>query len=209
MYSKGGKWKAMLMILIGLALQFPLTLRGQVIRSRENTGTFSGNNRSTSQTSSQPGFNNPGDNPLGMGDSTQRDTNAVRGLVYHKETPDSILRERVFLFYYRPTYVKIDQLWNPTLAPTGIQYNDPIDALNGNYYLGKGLIGHPHVSIYPTLADGLDMQLQPDPNIVYAKRPTNIRLYQTMTPYTVLSYNSSLNKDYLVRVAHTQNIKPG
>ena len=157
------------------------------------------------------GSNTTGQGGLQMADTTlsSGDSAATTGLQYHKETPDSILRERVFLFYYRPTYVKIDQLWNPTLAPTGIQYNDPIDALNGNYYLGKGLIGHPHVSIYPTLADGLDMQLQPDPNIVYAKRPTNIRLYQTMTPYTVLSYNSSLNKDYLVRVAHTQNIKPG
>lgn len=137
------------------------------------------------------------------------DTTATLGLQYHKETPDSILRQRVFMFHYRPTNVKIDQLWNPTLSPTGIHRPDILDELNGTYYLSKGTIGHPHVSIYPTLTDGLDMQLMPDPNIGYAKRPTNIWLYQVMTPYTVLSYNSSLNKDYLVRVAHTQNIQPG
>ncbi|MBR4229637.1 MAG: hypothetical protein IKR83_02885 [Bacteroidales bacterium] len=209
MYSKGGKWKAMLMILIGLALQFPLTLRGQVIRSRENTGTFSGNNRSTSQTSSQPGFNNPGDNPLGMGDSTQRDTNAVRGLVYHKETPDSVLRSKVFMFHYSPTAVKIDELWNPELSPTGVQLADRLDALNGNYYLGKGCVGQPHYAVFPTFADGLVTRLQPDPNEGYAKRYDNIWLYQTMTPYTVLAYHSSLDKDYQVNIAHTQNIRPG
>ncbi len=163
--------------------------------------TRSGSNASSSNTSN-PNF--PQDSTFGQSDSS-----AITGLQYHTETPDSVLRQRVFLFFYHPTEVKLYDVWNPTLDPTGVQFSDPLDALNGDYYLGKGMLGHPHVSLFPTPADGLDIQLQPDPNRGYAKRPTNIRFYQTMTPYTVLSYNSSLNKDYLVRVSHTQNIMPG
>ena len=156
------------------------------------------NNRNTN-----PVFNNDGNTPTG-------DTTAVaKGIQYTKEVPDSVLRSKVFYFYHQPARAKIFQIWNPTLDPTGIQFADPLDALNGNYYLGKGIVGQPHVALFPTLSDGLSLQLQPDPNIGYAKRPSNIRFYQTQTPYTVLSYNSSLNKDYVVHVAHTQNIKPG
>lgn len=137
------------------------------------------------------------------------DSAAVTGIQYHKDIPDSILREKVFFFHYRTLTTKIDQLDNPTLSPTGIQFCDPLDALNDQYYLGKGVVGHPHTALFPTLSDGIDMQLLPDPNIGYAKRPGNIRFYQTQTPYTVLSYNSSLNKDYVVKLLHTQNIRPG
>lgn len=174
-----------------------------------NIGTLRGNRDALrGATISTPSSTNQ--NSAYTGDSTLvGDSMATAGLQYHKETPDSILRQRVFMFHYRPYEVKIDQLWNPTLAPTGVHISDPLDALNGNYFLGKGMLGHPHTSIVPALASGLKLQLQPDPNIGYAKRPENLWLYQAMTPYTVLSYNSSLNKDYHVRVAHTQNIKPG
>lgn len=143
-------------------------------------------------------------------DTTRTDTIAEpKGIQYVKEVPDSVLRKKVFYFHHSTAQPKIMEVWHPTLDPTGIQFCDPLDALNGNYYLGKGVVGHPHVALYPTLADGLHMQLQPDPNAGYAKRPGNIRFYQTQTPYTVLSYNSSLNKDYVVHAAHTQNIMPG
>ena len=162
-------------------------------------------NTSTSNNAANTVNNN---NPF-ANDTTHADTNDVKGLVFHEEIPDSILRQKVFLFHYRPTYIWIDQLWNPTLDPTGAQFNDPLDALNGNYYLGKGTLGHPHIGIFPTLADGLDIKLQPDLYAGYYMKPGNIDFYQTLTPYTVLSYGSSLNKDYSVRVSHTQNIMPG
>ena len=143
-------------------------------------------------------------------DTTKTDTTAqLQGIQYVKETPDSVLKNKVFFFYRRTARPKIMEVNHPSLNPTGIQFTEPLDALNGNYYLGKGIVGQPHVAIYPTLAGNIAMQLQPDPNIGYAKRPYNLRFYQTLTPYTVLSYNSSLNKDYVVHVAHTQNILPG
>ena len=137
------------------------------------------------------------------------DTSATKGLVYVKETPDSVLRKKVFFFNHIAHSVKIDEVWNPTLDPTGVQFNDALDAINGNYYLGKGSLGHPHIGIFPTLADNLNLRLQPDLYEGYYMKPCNVDFYQTLTPYTVLSYGSSLNKDYSVRVSHTQNIMPG
>ena len=171
--------------------------------SRGGLGTFSpGNSTVSNQGSGAP------HNAFGN-DSTFADTSATKGLVYAKETPDSVLRRKVFFFHYVPHNVKIDEVWNPTLDPTGAQFSDPLDAFNGNYYLGQGTIGHPHMSLFSTFADGLSYSLQNEGQGGYLKTPESIRLYQTLTPYTLLSYNNTLNKDYLVRVAHTQNIIPG
>ena len=137
------------------------------------------------------------------------DTSATKGLVYVEETPDSVLRMKVFFFNYAPRKVKIDELWNPTLDPTGAQFSDPLESFNGNYYLGQGTIGHPHFAVYPTLVVPLAFALQTDGLTAYLKKPDNLRLHQTLTPYTRLSYNNTLNKDYLVQITHTQNIRPG
>lgn len=176
----------------------------EVPSSRNISNLQSATKRSTTNNSqnNQTGFTSPSD-------SNQVDTSANKGLVYVKETPDSVLRKKVFFFYYKPHSVKIDELWNPTLDPTGAQFSDPLDGFNGNFYLSQGTIGHPHLSVYPNVADGLDFELQYHGKDGYLKTPGNIRFYQTMTPYTMLSYNNSLKKDYLVRVAHTQNIIPG
>lgn len=157
--------------------------------------------------------------PSGVTDTTgdNVDTSANKGLVYVKETPDSVLRKKVFFFHHSPYSVKIDELWNPTLDPTGAQFSDPQDGFTnslsmtdmGDFFLGQGTIGHPHLSVFPRMASNLGFGLQYHGNDAYLKTPENIRFYQTMTPYTVLSYNNSLKKDYLVRVAHTQNIIPG
>jgi len=171
--------------------------------SRGGLGTFSS------------GRGNVGNQGLGLNnntfgnDSSFADTSATKGLVYAKETPDSVLRSKVFFFHYVPHNVKIDEVWNPTLDPTGVQFSDPLDAFNGNYYLGQGTIGHPHMTVIPTFADGLSYSLQSEGQDGYLKTPESIRMYQTLTPYTLLSYNNTLNKDYLVHVAHTQNIIPG
>lgn len=139
----------------------------------------------------------------------QPDTSATKGLIFEKETPDSVLRQKVFYFNHIPHGVKIDQLLNPSLDPTGAQYNDCLDAMNGNHYLSTGVIGHPHLGLYPTFAEGLALNLQADEYEGYAKTPENIHFFQTQTPYSLLSYGGSLGKDYTLRVAHTQNVIPG
>ena len=146
-----------------------------------------------------------------MADSTgvQGDTSATKGLMYVKEVPDSVLRLKVFLFHHRPAQVWIDQLWNPTLDPTGVQFHDPLDAINGNYYLGKGTLGHPHVSLFPTLDARLQMRLRPDLYRGYGFRFDNIDFYQTLTPFSTVSYGGSLADDHSLQVSHTQNIMPG
>lgn len=173
-------------------------------------GNLNAGGANTGNNTGNPNFNNPNNpnNPFGN-DTSNVDTSAVKGLEFHTEIPDSILRQKVFLLRYNPTRVWIEQAWNPTLDPTGVQFNDALDALNGNYYLGKGSLGHPHIGIFPTLADNLNLRLQPDLYEGYYMKPCNVDFYQTLTPYTVLSYGSSLNKDYSVRVSHTQNIMPG
>lgn len=176
--------------------------QAQIRVPRGSIGSSSGNMGATTRSQQQ-------NRRTGNDSIANPDTSATKGLEYHEEIPDSVLRNKVFFFHYTPRGVKIDEVWNPTLDPTGAQFSNPLDGLNGNYYLGKGIIGHPHTAIYPTLGNGLTHGLLGDEMEGYAKTPENIRLYQTMTPYTVLSYNSSLKKDYLVHVAHTQNVVPG
>ena len=205
---KGKEWGISLCVIIFLFSFFSSTQAQIRIPSGASgsSGSFSSNNpRTTSSTS-----RNQQQGPRYGNDSiSTSDTSATKGLVFHEETPDSVLRKKVFFFHYTPKEVKINELWNPVLDPTGIQFNDPLDGFNGNYYLGKGVVGHPHTEIYPFFANGLYHQLQADEMAGYVKTPESIRLYQTLTPYSVLSYNSSLKKDYRLHVAHTQNVKPG
>lgn len=161
------------------------------LRTRANTSSLS-NNRYNQQS-----------------DTTLADTSATKGLEEHEDIPDSVLRMKVFFFNYTPRTLKINEVWNPSLDPTGVQYSNTLDGFNGNYYLGKGVIGHPHLGLYRDLGDGLGVTLQADEMAGYAKTPGNMRMYQTFTPYTVLSYNNTLRKEYLVNVLHTQNIIPG
>ena len=113
------------------------------------------------------------------------------------------------MFHHRTASIWIDQWWNPTLDPTGVQFADPIDALNGNYYLGKGQVGHPHTSLFPTPAGDLNPHMQPDAYEGYTPTLRNISFYQTLTPFSVLSYGGSLAKEHTLHLAHTQNITPG
>ena len=167
--------------------------------SKERFGQYSGN------TPSQ------GNQPYGhSSDSAFVDTSATKGLEYHEEIPDSVLRSKVFFFHYQPHSTKLFEVWNPSLDPTGRQYGgDPLDDMNGNYYLGKGSLGHAHYGLFPTLAGGLDYRLQDEEFEAYLKTPANVRFYQVLTPYSVLEYNNTLKKDYLIHLAHTQNIIPG
>ncbi len=108
--------------------------------------------------------------PSGVTDTTgdNVDTSANKGLVYVKETPDSVLRQKVFFFHHSPYSVKIDELWNPTLDPTGAQFSDSQDGFTnglsmtdmGDFFLGQGTIGHPHLSVFPHAASNLGFGLQ-------------------------------------------------
>lgn len=171
--------------------------------NRPSTGNRVNVNQPTS------GTNSSSADPFANNNSSQTDTSATKGLIFAKETPDSVLRTKVFMFHYEPTRVKINRLWNPTLDPTGVQFADPLDAFNGAYYLSKGILGQVHYNLFPTLAGSLDCRMQPDIHSGYAKRPANVWFHHTLTPYSRLSYGSSLNKDYQVSIAHSQNIIPG
>ena len=200
----------LLTIILFLIFHFSFYNSATAQTRRTDTGNLSGAILNSSSTGSNTiGPRNNNSNPF-ANDTSHRDSTQIKGIEYHKEIPDSVLRERVFMFHYEPRQVKINELWNPTLDPTAAQFStDRLDGFNGNYYLGKGIVGQPHIGLFPTLAGNLNNDLQPDPNVGYSKRRDNIWLYQTMTPYSRLSYNSSLNKDYQVSVTHTQNVRPG
>lgn len=142
-------------------------------------------------------------------DTSHTDSNPVRGLEYHKEEPDSAKQSKVRYFYYTPAQTKIFEMHVPQLSPTSIQFYDSQDELNGNYYLSVGTMGHPHLALFSDATEPLGLRLITDRFPCYAKRLHNVRFYQTRTPYSVLSYNNTLKKDYVLRAAHTQNIMPG
>ena len=174
----------------------------------DRTGSIGHNSNNRNSNSTYSGNTN---NPASPNDTTfsQTDTSATKGLVFAKEIPDSVLKQKVFLFHHHTARLWIDEVWNPTLDPTGAQFHDPLDALNGNYYLGKGSLGHPHVSLFPTLADALQLRLQPDLYPGYAFTFDNIYYYQTLTPFSLLNYGGSLAKDHSLTLGHTQNVLPG
>ena len=147
--------------------------------------------------------------PVAFPDSTStQDTSSQgpKGIEYHVDIPDSVLQASVFMFKRPTVQVKIIDVSHPTLTPTGAQFSDRLDALNCDYFLTVTELGHPHLSLFPSF--------ESTPRLVYKtniypglyKTPDNLTFYQVQKPYTLLSYNSSLDKDYQVHVTHTQNI---
>lgn len=189
--------------MVVLAFLLPFCLQAQI----RPTPTIGKRPFRQPSSSLQPNTNTPTDTSQSAFSTT--DTSATKGLVFAKDEADSVLQQKVFFFHYDPSGVKINELHNPTLNPTGAHYHDPLDAQDGTYRLSKGVLGHPHLNLVPLFATGLSPTLQTDEHEGYAKRPDNISLYQTLTPYSLLSYSSSLNKDYLLHLTHAQNIMPG
>ncbi|KWW31254.1 MAG: hypothetical protein AUK63_527 [bacterium P3] len=142
----------------------------------------------------------------GTTDTTQEQR--ARGVTDNPEEPDSVLQNSVYLFHLHPMSVKIENIGNILLDPTGAQHHDPLDSYHGQYYLSKGIVGQSHLPIYPNLGRTVDWHYQPDVGEGYTLTPYNIRYYQTRKPYSLLSYSSSLKKEYTLRVRHTQNIMP-
>lgn len=144
--------------------------------------------------------------------SADTDTNSEqqpKGVIDDPDEPDSVSRTRIFSFHHRPFQVWITHLSNPLLDPTGAQYlSNPLDALNGDFFISKGLVGQIHQSLFPCWGDSLDWSYQPDVNIGYNKKPNTIQFHHVQRPYTSLTYASSLKSEYVVKASHTQNIMP-
>lgn len=153
---------------------------------------------------SMPTANNPADT------SATRDTtktlDMLDGIEYHVDIPDSVLQGSIFLFHRRPLEIKIFEVTHPDFNPTGAQFNDILDGFNGDYYLTVTELGHPHLSTFPTFDGGPSLAYRPNIFPGLYKTPDNIYFYQVQKPYTILGYNTSLNKDYQIQVTHTQNI---
>ena len=147
---------------------------------------------------------------VGNSDTLNADTLGwqPQGIEYHEEIPDTTLQHSVFMFRYNPQAVKINHVSYPSLDPTGVQYLDALDAMNGNYYLSRGVVGQQHLALYQTIGDAQHYRLAPDLYAGYRIRPENLWLVQTKRPYTSLSYASSLEKEHRVLVSLAQNVMP-
>lgn len=144
-----------------------------------------------------------------------------QGIIYDSgEEADSVLPYYVFSFERIIRDVKILSLKNPSLKPDGVATLNAVNRVYDNYYLDQGALGQVHLSVFP-FADNtrcllssdshlepLIFDLQPDANIVYNKWIHEKSYFQTLRPYTLLGYGSSINKDYQISIIHTQNIKP-
>lgn len=147
---------------------------------------------------------------VGNSDTLNADTLGwqPKGIEYHEDIPDTTLQHSVYLFRYDPQAVKIKVVDYPSLDPTGVQYLDALDAMNGNYYLSRGVFGQQHLALYQTIGDAMHFRIAPDVNAGYRIRPENLWLIQTKRPYTSLSYASSLEKEHRVLVSISQNVMP-
>ena len=172
----------------------PTALRGGMNGISNRDINRNGNNNS----SSAPNQSSKSD--------TASSSEEISGIEYVEEKPDSVLQAKVFFFHRLPVSVKIMDVEHPTLTPTGAQFHDRLESLNGDYFLTVSDLGHQHYSIFPTFSatPGLIYKNNMFPG--FYKTPDNINFYQVMTPYAVLSYNSSLDNDYQVHFTHTQNI---
>lgn len=198
---------------IGFILLFVSLIALPGFANAQNQIQASSNNRNQVNSSSSnydPQYDpeNP-DNPDSVID------NQPKGIVYDdKAIPDSVLRSHVFFFPFTTRTVKITKIQNPSLAPTGVQCNNPIDAIEQSFYASCGALGQVHKLI--TTEDSVQTNnprlsaftFSPDPIPYYRQHLHLSRFFQTQTPYTLLGYGSSLDKDYQIHIVHTQNIKP-
>lgn len=66
-------------------------------------------------------------------DSTKME--GLSGIEYHIDVPDSVLQGAVFAFHRKAQQIKIMEFEHPQFTPTGAQFSDRLDALNGDYFL--------------------------------------------------------------------------
>ncbi|MBO4600082.1 MAG: hypothetical protein J5641_05025, partial [Bacteroidales bacterium] len=118
--------KKVIILLISMLL-LGTTVRGQVGSIGSITNTPFGSS-ATQRT------NNPALPDSTATSDTASTEDMVNGIVYHEEIPDSTLKAAIFFFYRQPMQVKIMELEHPELTPTGAQFCDVLDGLNGDYY---------------------------------------------------------------------------
>ena len=158
-------------------------------------------NTRTNSTSQQ----NQNQNPDTPADSTE-DNLTQKGIEHHEDIPDSVLIQSIYMFHYSPLAVKILDIQQLSFNPSNAQYADPIDAINGNYYLNKGIAGQSNQPIFYTQDETFGPQLRPITNYCYRKTPGSVKFYQVHKPFTLLGFAGSLKKDNHVYITHSQNI---
>lgn len=162
---------------------------------------------------------NPIVNSMDEPDTTQNTT--PEGIVYDTgEEADSLLPGYVFSFEPTLRAVKILSMENPSLDPTGVAFHNPVQALDGRYYLDRGALGLVQLSVFPyseetfgllhfqANTNPLSLNFLKEANPVYCHLLHRRSYFQTLRPFTHLQYGSSINKDYQIRVIHSQNIQP-
>ncbi|MBQ0016591.1 MAG: hypothetical protein KBT04_06370 [Bacteroidales bacterium] len=170
-----------------------------------NMRNASGNGINSTPTSGN--YSYPSSNNEESSDTSSQEPTA-RGIEYHVDIPDSTLLGGTYIFHYRPHCTKIEQISYPSFSASSVQNFDPLEAINGNFYLSKGTLGQAHYATYPMFEAFRAWRYQPDIMAGYSKTPTSVRFFQAQRPYTTLTYQSSLKSEYLVRASHTQNIMP-
>lgn len=150
-----------------------------------------------------------------LDDSENQDSivdNTPKGIVYNDDIlPDSVLRSHVYSFGESVRAVKLRHLQNPSLLPTGLQNNNPLDAVEKYSFATLGALGQVHQPLYYnhlSLSHTNRTSFINDPLPYYRQDQHTLRHFQSLTPYTLLGYGNSLDKDYQIHVIHTQNIRP-
>lgn len=195
-----------LVILLVLLFCGGLAFAQRPIGKPGNTGPGSigmptNRNTRTNSTSQQ----NQNQNPDTPADSTE-DNLTQKGIEHHEDIPDSVLIQSIYMFHYSPLAVKILDIQQLSFNPSNAQYADPIDAINGNYYLNKGIAGQSNQPIFYTQDETFGPQLRPITNYCYRKTPGSVKFYQVHKPFTLLGFAGSLKKDNHVYLTHSQNI---
>lgn len=191
-----------ILLLFVAGFMMPLPVQGQTpVRTRNSAGT---NGNTVYPVNPSANFNTNDNNP----DSTE--SQMPQGIIFDSgEEADSILREKVLAIEPVSRGVKMLNVEHPTLSPTGAQLFNAAQQIDGNFFLDLGALGNSQIALIPFHIETskLGFQLTPEIHPVYRSLLHRMKLYQTQTPYTLLSYNSSLNKDYQIHIIHTQNIK--
>ena len=191
--------KALVYIVLLVAWLAPSLVSAQV-----GTALRASNRTASSQQS--PTYNpyNNTDNP----DSLQNAT--PEGIIYDNgEEADSVLRMKVFMFPSSKHEVKIRSIQHPSLDPTGTQMHNPTHRLDGDYKIDLGALGQTAMSLFPKATPFSRSYNTNRGNGIPSPLPGHhtYKYFQTQTPYTLLGYGSSLNKDYQIQIIHSQNIK--
>ena len=192
---------------------WPLAAQNETLSIKTREGVSGSNN--TGSSTNNRGYGLPATNP---GDSTQ--SNQPNGIVFdNEEEADSLLATMVYSFCDTRRAVKLFSYLHPSLMPDGVAAHNPIQQLSATYYIDLGALGQSHLALTPYLdrqpidilfgqSTPLALTLAPDVNVIYSRLMHRYRYFQTLRPYTLLRYGSSLNKDYQISIIHTQNIKP-